>query len=648
MNLENFLRKQAKLKHAAAMYYTEDNPIMNDEDYDALYRLVVKAEPMFPDAVDPTSPTQTVGGPLSAYLDPVEHQEPMLSLDNIFLKEEYDKFIKDTDVKSYYCDEKMDGLALCLIYRFGVLTQILTRGNGKLGEDVTHSAMGICNIPHKIPVLVGIAYHEVRGEAVMTRKALERNNREAKTNPKVKELVNCRNGAAGAIRTLRRDLAIKRGIKFYAYGVAGGIQANTISGRQSKLLSWGFDIPLGGIYTADEIEDAYKEAMERREDHEYDIDGFVIKVNSVVEQEKLGFTAKGPRWATAYKFPADSKWTTLEGVVFQTGRTGVVTPKALIHPVFVGGVTVSNVTLHNEAELGRLGLRHGAELRIERRGDVIPKIMEAKDGDGLVEFPTECPSCSGPLAKEGDVMVFCQSNKCPAQKLHRFSHFVSRNAMCIDDIGEKRLEKWIARGMESFCDIYLMDVETLHHKYGESAKMAVKIWNNINSSRETTLARFVYSLGIRGVGETTAWNLASHFGNFAVLAKATKEELMKLQDIGDVTSDNIVQYFSNQDNLADAVTVMEGLVIKQAEPLAVDLKLEGKSVCVTGKFYRVTRNEIKEIIRQHGGDPVGSVSKNTDILVAGEKAGSKLAAAQRMELIDILDEEQFFKYISGE
>lgn len=648
MTLQEFLKKQAKLKLAAKLYYTEDNPIMTDADYDVLYREVLAGSTEHPDAVDRTCPIRMVGGPLAAYLDPVEHTHPMLSLDNMFLDQELEKFIKDTDSDLYYCDEKMDGLALSLIYRFGVLEQILTRGNGKLGEDVTHSAMGIANLPYKIPTLVGIAHFEVRGEAVMTRKALKRNNREAKTNPKVKELVNCRNGAAGAIRTLRTDLATKRGIKFYAYGVAGSKLGESIESTQSKLESWGFDIPKGGLFTIDELRDGYKKAMGDREDNEYDIDGWVIKVNSFKRQEELGYTAKFPRWAAAYKFPADSKWTTLEEVVFQTGRTGVVTPKALIHPVFVGGVTVSNVTLHNEAELGRLGLRHKAELRIERRGDVIPKIMEARDGEDLVEFPTECPSCGGPLAKEGDVMVFCQSNKCPAQKLHRFSHFVSRNAMCIDDIGEKRLEKWIARGMESFSDIYMLDVETLHHKYGESAKMAVKIWNNINASRETTLARLVYALGIRGVGETTAWNLASHFGNLGVLASATKGQLMALPDIGNVISDNIVQYFRNQDNLADAMLILEGLVIKQAEPLEIDMKLEGKSVCVTGKFYRATRNELKEIIRQHGGDPVSSVSMNTDILLAGEKAGSKLAAAQSLELIQILDEEQFFQLISGE
>lgn len=647
MNVKEFCKKQDDLIRYAKYYYLHDSPLIPDAKYDALFNEVKANQDRFKDYILPASPTQRVGGAIAEFLEPVPHTKNMLSLSNIFETIELDDFMSNHRNVKYYCDEKMDGLALCLRYKYGKLDRILTRGNGTLGEDVTHSASGILNIPNVIPAMLAVSSFEVRGEAVMTRAAWRRNNRLAKEDKKIKPLVNCRNGAAGAIRTLKCDLASHRGIMFFAYGTAEPI-ADCASKRQSTLQSWGFDIPKGGLYLPSEIQEAYEEMRDSREDNEYDIDGMVIEVNDIQTQNMLGFTGTGPRFATAYKFPADSQWTTLEEAVFQVGRTGVITPKAIVDPVFVGGVTVTNVTLHNKKEMTeRLGIRHNCSVRIERRGDVIPKIMEVEGDGDLIAFPDNCPTCNSPLTQEPDgVLIFCDNLVCPDQLVFRLSHFVSRNAMNIKDIGEARIEAWMnhpTRPLRLMSQLICATEEDIC-LWGEGQRMASKIAANIAKSRKTTLARFIYGLGIREVGESTAAILAGHFGTIHNLMKASKQELIGLDDIGEIVSTYIVEFFANETTQQDIEAMLVYLEFEQRAEVT-EKKLEGMTVCVTGSFGDITRNDIKQIVRDHGGKPVGSVSGSTDMLIAGEKAGGKLAMALKLATVEIITIDAFRKLV---
>lgn len=639
MNKEQFLKEQDELIRHARLYYVEDCPLISDEEYDMRFYNLKRWSEKYPELVLANSPIVSVGGELASYLDPVPHLTPMLSLGNIFGYDELAKWVQDTMSERYYIDLKMDGLALSLIYRFGRFEQALTRGTGKMGEDVTHTVKGILDIPHVIPELVFKEYAEIRGEAVMSRKALENNNRRALANKRVKKLVNCRNGVAGAIRTLKTDLVVKRGVMFYAYGMVDPAE-ESISETQAQLRKWKFNTPNYQICTPDNIEELCKKLGALRETLPFDIDGIVIKVDNYAEQSRLGFLAREPKFATAYKFPADSKWTQLLDVVYQVGRTGVITPVAKIEPVFVGGVTVSNVTLHNAEEIRRLDLRIGAQVRIERRGDVIPKIMESEGGDGYIEFPKQCPCCGSDVIRMGKIMEYCQSLDCKDQLYRRFSHYVSRNAMNIRDVGEELCTRLIdTSGMRKFSELMSMQSPEDWEARGVKGAMSKKLAKSVTDACATNMRSFVFALGIKEVGESTAAILAAQFKTVQCLSKATKEELQELPDVGEIIAGNIVKFFSNPEIALEITALLSILAFIEEEERA-EKPLAGKRVCVTGSFNRWTRGDLKILIRAMGGQPTGSVGSGTDLLVAGDKAGSKLAKAHSLK-VPVMEEEDF-------
>ncbi|QNI21222.1 nAD-dependent DNA ligase [Vibrio phage vB_pir03] len=639
MNKEQFLKEQDELIRHARLYYVEDCPLISDEEYDMRFHNLKRWSEKYPELVLANSPIVSVGGELASYLDPVPHLTPMLSLGNIFGYDELAKWVQDTMSERYYIDLKMDGLALSLIYRFGRFEQALTRGTGKMGEDVTHTVKGILDIPHLIPELLFLDYAEIRGEAVMSRKALENNNRRALANKRVKKLVNCRNGVAGAIRTLKTDLVVKRGVMFYAYGMVAP-REDSISETQAQLRKWKFNTPNYQICTPDNIEELCVKLGKLRETLPFDIDGIVIKVDDYEEQQRLGYLAREPKFAIAYKFPADSKWTQLLDVVYQVGRTGVITPVAKIEPVFVGGVTVSNVTLHNAEEIRRLDLRIGADVRIERRGDVIPKIMESSGGDGFIEFPKQCPCCGSDVVRMGQIMEYCQSLDCKDQLYRRFSHYVSRNAMNIRDVGEELCTRLIdTSGMRKFSELMSMQSPEDWEAHGVKGAMSKKLAKSVTEACATNMRSFVYALGIKEVGESTAATLAAQYKTVQRLSVATKEELQELPDVGEIIAGNIVKFFTNPE-IALEITALLGILTFIEDEERAEKPLTGKRVCVTGSFNRWTRGDLKNLIRAMGGQPTGSVGSGTDLLVAGEKAGGKLAKAHSLK-IPVMEEDDF-------
>lgn len=643
MTLNEFVFLQDELIKHASLYYVEDNPIIPDEEYDALFHKVKAAEQKFPNAVKPNSPTRNVGGKLAGFLQKVKHQHPMLSLGNLFDDSHLQTFLKTCDSKKYYCDQKMDGLAISVIYEFGIYKQAVTRGKGGEGEDVTHSVRGILNLPMKLPEMVAVPRFEVRGEACMTIAAWAANNRRAKKDPKVKALVNCRNGVAGAIRTLKTDLATKRGVKFFAYNCFPKYK-DSVSETRSDLKRMGFECPAGELLLPIEIPDFYKKMLEERTELEYDIDGMVIMANEYSDHERLGYTNREPRFGTSYKFPAAKKWTPLLEVAYQTGRTGVVTPVAIVSPVFVGGVTYNNITLHNAKEIQRLGLRENCMVLIERRGDVIPKIVDVEGGDEPIQFTRHCPSCNHEIVRMGEIMEFCQNPTCPDQIVFRLSHACSRLALNINGLSEKRIKRMLGILPElQISDLFGMTKEFCM-KAGIGIKDSEKITAECIKARKTTLSRYIYALGIKEVGESTAAMLAAQYKSMDNLMRASREELMDLPDVGEVIADNIVKFLNSDRYRKEyAQCLLNGIELQHKESM-LEKKLEGKSVCVTGSFARMGRSEIKQLIRDLGGNPTGSVSGNTYLLVAGEKAGSKLAKANQLG-VTVYDEEMFLNFV---
>lgn len=643
MTLAEFVHLQDELIKHAYRYYVEDKPTIADEEYDVLFHKVKAAETKFPQAIKMNSPTQTVGGKLAGFLKKVTHQNPMLSLGNLFNDDHLKSFFKTADCKLYYCDQKMDGLALSLIYEFGIFKQAVTRGKGGEGEDVTHSARGILNIPMSIPSLVANPRFEVRGEACMTIAAWGANNRRAKTDKSVKPLVNCRNGVAGAIRTLKTDLAMKRGVKFFAYNCFPKFKT-TVSDTRADLQKMGFECPYGELLLAEEVPAFYKKMLETRDELEYDIDGMVIMMNDYADHDRLGYTNREPRFGTSYKFPADSKWTPLLDVSYQTGRTGVITPVANVSPVFVGGVTYNNITLHNAKEIQRLGLRENCMVLIERRGDVIPKIMKVEGGDELIQFTRTCPCCGSDIVRMGEIMEFCQNPTCADQIIFRLSHATSRLALNINGLSEKRLKRMLGVLPEmQISDLFNMTVEFCM-KAGIGQRDSEKITAACHAARKTTLSRYIYAIGIKEVGESTAAMLAAQYRSMDKLMKASKEELMDLPDVGEVIAGNIVRFLNSERYKKEYIQCMLAGMDLQHKESTLEKKLEGKSVCITGSFVRLGRSEIKQLVRDLGGNPTGSVSSKTDYLIAGENAGSKLAKATSLG-VTVLDENQFFTMI---
>lgn len=639
-------------------YYVDDAPSVPDAEYDRLMQRLIALEKDNPEFKLADSPTQRVGGVALAKFDQITHLKPMLSLDNAFDEADFSAFNKritdKVDTAFYVCEPKLDGLAVSITYRNGVLERAATRGDGMVGEDITENVRTIKSIPLKLrgegyPELV-----EVRGEVFMPKAAFEALNQRQIAKDE-KTFVNPRNAAAGSLRQLDSKITASRALDFYAYalGVVEGedqAMANTHLGQLEQLKLWGLPVS-HEVKLCDSVPKViayYQDIMTRRSSLEYEIDGVVIKVNEIEKQQKLGFVAKAPRWAIAFKFPAQEEMTLLEAVDFQVGRTGAITPVARLKPVFVGGVTVSNATLHNADEIARLGVKVGDTVIIRRAGDVIPQIVaivpeKRPDSATEIVFPEHCPVCESDVERvEGEAVARCTGGLyCEAQRKEAIKHFASRKAMNIDGMGDKIVEQLIDKELvKSPADLFTLTASSITMLERMAMKSATKLVAAISDSKQTTLARFLYSLGIREVGEATAANLAAHFKTLELIQNASIEDLLKVADVGAVVAKHIHHFFAQAHNLEVVNALIDNGVnwpaIEQVDEAALSLK--GQTWVLTGTLTQLNRNDAKAQLQALGAKVAGSVSKNTDCLVAGEAAGSKLAKAQELG-IKVIDEQ---------
>ncbi|MCW8328144.1 NAD-dependent DNA ligase LigA [Photobacterium sp. SDRW27] len=659
------LREQ--LAYHGHRYYVEDNPEIPDAEYDRMMQQLLALEAEHPELMTVDSPSQRVGGaPLDGFTQ-VTHELPMLSLDNAFNDEDLQAFEKrmldrllSSSALSYCCEPKLDGLAVSLMYENGVLVQAATRGDGTTGENITANVRTIRSIPLKLQGEGWPRRLEVRGEVFMPKKGFDELNERAQKKGE-KTFANPRNAAAGSLRQLDSKITATRPLSFYAYsvGVVEGLElASSQYDRLVQLKSWG--VPMcPEIRQLDQLSDViayYQDIGEKRQALPYEIDGVVIKVDDVATQVQLGFVARAPRWAIAYKFPAQEEMTRLNNVEFQVGRTGAITPVAKLEPVFVGGVTVSNATLHNADEVERLGVMVGDTVIIRRAGDVIPQIVSVvkshrpDDAEAIV-FPTVCPVCESKVERiEGEAVARCSGGLfCQAQRKEALKHFVSRKALDVDGCGEKVIEQLVDREMVATpADLFKLSagVVTVLDRMGP--KSAQKLVDSLAKSKQTTLPRFLYSLGIREVGEATAANLANHFENLDAIKVASKEQLIEVPDVGDIVAAHLYNFFREEHNLAVINDLLEvGIhwpAIEKPEE-GIELPLEGKTVVLTGSLSQLTRSDAKAALQKLGAKVTGSVSKKTDLLVAGEAAGSKLAKAQELD-IEIWDEQALVDLIN--
>lgn len=654
------------LHYHGVKYYVEDSPEIPDAEYDRLMRELMELESQHPDLMSLDSPSQRVGGAALDGFGSVNHEIPMLSLDNAFDDAELESFnkrmadrIPSAKFDVFCCEPKLDGLAVSLLYENGVLVQAATRGDGTTGENITENVRTIKAIPLKLQGQGWPERIEVRGEVFMPKAGFDKLNEQAlKKGEKV--FVNPRNAAAGSLRQLDSRITATRPLSFYAYSV-GVVQGATLSSshyeRFLQLKGWGLPMcpETKRVSGLDEVKAYYQDILQRREALPYEIDGVVIKVDDIALQEQLGFVARAPRWAIAYKFPAQEELTTLNDVEFQVGRTGAITPVAKLEPVFVGGVTVSNATLHNADEIERLSVMIGDTVVIRRAGDVIPQIVSVvvdrrPDSARDIVFPALCPVCQSQVERiEGEAVARCSGGLvCQAQRKEALKHFVSRKALDVDGLGEKVIEQLVDREMvETPADLFKLSAGVITVLDRMGPKSAQNVVDALNQSKQTTLPRFLYSLGIREVGEATAANLAQHFKSLQAVTKATHEELIAVSDIGEIVASHITAFFAQESNQQVIEQLLEqGINWPEIEERdeSTPQPLAGKTVVLTGSLSQLSRSDAKAALQDLGAKVTGSVSKKTDILFAGENAGSKLAKAQDLgieirteqDLIDLI------------
>ncbi|MDJ0918964.1 MAG: NAD-dependent DNA ligase LigA [Woeseiaceae bacterium] len=661
------LREQ--LRHHSYLYHVLDDPEIPDIEYDRLMRELQSLEADHPELITSDSPSQRVGDKPIAGFSTVTHRLPMLSLDNAFSEEELRDFdqrvrkrldLADGEIE-YAAEPKLDGAAISLMYVNGVLEVAATRGDGTTGEDVTHNARTIESIPLRIRGDDFPDVLEVRGEVFMPRAGFEAYNAAARESGE-KTFVNPRNAAAGSLRQLDPKLTASRPLDIYVYStgfVENGEMPETHSEVLLQLQDWGFKVcpERKRVSGVEGCLDFYKDIGDRRDALSYDIDGVVYKVDNFALQRELGFVSRAPRWAIAHKFPAQEELTVVKAVEFQVGRTGALTPVARLEPVFVGGVTVSNATLHNIDELHRKDVRVGDTVVVRRAGDVIPEVASVitskrPDGAETVSLPERCPVCDSAVVREdGEAVARCTGGLiCEAQRTEALKHFVSRKAMDIEGLGAKLIEQLVAQEMlHTPAEIYSLDLETLSGLERMGEKSAANVIAAIDKSRATTLERFLFALGIREVGESTARSLANHFGTLEGIVDAPEEELQNVPDVGPIVAMRIRHFLDEPHNLEVIRGLRErGVAWPDREPqqAPADGPFSGKTVVVTGTLPDMTRDEAKALIMQLGGKVSGSVSGKTDYLVYGEKAGSKLSKAESLG-VETLDAEQFAKIVSG-
>jgi len=647
-------------------YYALDKPSIPDAEYDRLFRQLQRLEDQYPGLVTPDSPTQRVGQtPLESFAS-VRHQQPMLSLDNAFSDEELramDRRVKQglglSREIDYVCEPKLDGVAANLLYEKGRLVRGATRGDGTQGEDITQNLRTVDSIPLHLRGRDYPSVLEVRGEVYMPKTGFERLNREALEKGD-KPFVNPRNAAAGSLRQLDARITARRPLEMCVYGV-GHTDGKLASGHWEilqALREWGFKVnpEVRLVRGIEACLDYYRELAERRADLPYDIDGIVFKVNRRDQQEELGYVARAPRWAIAYKFPAQEEVTRLEAVEFQVGRTGAITPVARLQPVFVGGVTVSNASLHNRDEIERLGVMLGDQVIVRRAGDVIPQILavvkDKRPKDARpIEFPERCPACGSPVARlAGEAVARCDGGLiCPAQRKEAIKHFASRKAMDIEGLGDKLVEQLVDNGLvAAVADLYRLSQADLEGLERMGPKSAENLLAALEASKQTSLDKFIYALGIREVGEATARNLARHYGSLENLAGASAEDLQAVDDVGPVVAGFVAEFFRQPHNL-EAIEALQaaGVTWKELDPREqADLPLAGQTYVLTGSLEQLTRDQAKERLQALGARVAGSVSKNTDYVVAGPGAGSKLKRAQDLEL-PVLSEADLLKLLNS-
>ena len=649
-------------------YHVLDNPTIPDAEYDRLFHQLKALEAAHPELITADSPTQRVGAkPLSGFAQ-IRHEIPMLSLDNAFSDEEFYAFVKRIEDRlihlpeplTFCCEPKLDGLAVSILYVNGVLTQAATRGDGTTGEDITANIRTIRNIPLQLLMDNPPARLEVRGEVFMPHEGFARLNQHALEKGE-KTFANPRNAAAGSLRQLDPKITSKRPLVLNAYGIgiAEGVDLpNTHYDRLQWLKSIGIPVnpEIRLCNGTNEVLDFYRDIQNKRSSLGYDIDGTVLKINDIALQEKLGFISKAPRWAIAYKFPAQEELTRLNDVEFQVGRTGAITPVAKLEPVFVAGVTVSNATLHNGDEIERLDIAIGDTVVIRRAGDVIPQIIgvlhDRRPADARpIVFPETCPVCDSAIVRiEGEAVARCTGGLfCAAQRKEALKHFVSRKAMDIDGVGGKLIEQLVDRELiHTPADLFKLDLTTLTRLERMGAKSAENALTSLEKAKHTTLARFIFALGIREVGEATALNLANHFKTLEALQNADLEALQQVPDVGEVVANRILAFWHEPHNVA----VVNDLIAQGVHWETVETKevtenrFKGKTVVLTGTLAQMGRNEAKALLQDMGAKVSGSVSAKTDFVIAGDAAGSKLTKAQELG-VPVLTEEEFLAEIQS-
>ena len=673
--LENFMTNiqtqidnlRKTLRQYEYEYHVLDNPTVPDSEYDRLFHQLKALELEHPGFLTSDSPTQRVGAkPLSGFSQ-IRHEIPMLSLDNAFSDEEFNAFVKRIEDRliilpkplTFCCEPKLDGLAVSILYVNGVLTQAATRGDGTTGEDITANIRTIRNIPLQLLTDNPPTRLEVRGEVFMPHAGFERLNEYALEHGE-KTFANPRNAAAGSLRQLDPNITSKRPLVLNAYGIgiAEGVELpNTHYARLQWLKSIGIPVnpEIRLCNGTNEVLDFYRDIQNKRSSLGYDIDGTVLKINDIALQNELGFISKAPRWAIAYKFPAQEELTVLNDVEFQVGRTGAITPVAKLEPVFVAGVTVSNATLHNGDEIERLNIAIGDTVVIRRAGDVIPQIIgvlheRRPDNAKPIIFPINCPVCDSQIIRiEGEAVARCTGGLfCAAQRKEALKHFVSRKAMDIDGVGGKLIEQLVDRELvHTPADLFKLDLTTLTRLERMGAKSAENALNSLEKAKSTTLARFIFALGIREVGEATALNLANHFKTLDALKAADLEQLQQVPDVGEVVANRIFVFWREAHNVA----VVDDLIAQGVHWETVEVKeasenlFKDKTVVLTGTLTQMGRNEAKVLLQQLGAKVSGSVSSKTDFVIAGDAAGSKLAKAQELN-IAVLTEEEFLEQVN--
>lgn len=654
------LRRQ--LEQYNYQYYVLDAPSVPDAEYDRLYRELQQLEQQHPELITADSPTQRVGGAPLAKFSQVSHQVPMLSLDNAFDDSDFLAFVKRMQDRldfagdfSFCAEPKLDGLAVSIRYEHGVLVQAATRGDGSTGEDITANIRTIRAIPLRLtgevpPVL------EVRGEVFMPLSGFERLNNDAKARGE-KVFANPRNAAAGSLRQLDPAVTAKRPLMFYAYAVGQLDDPKALLNtrchyqRLQQLKDWGLPVcpEIRLVEGTAAALNYYQQILAKRAALPYEIDGVVIKVSNLAQQQALGFVARAPRWAIAFKFPAQEMLTTLLDVDFQVGRTGAITPVARLEPVNVGGVMVSNATLHNQDEINRLGVQIGDKVIVRRAGDVIPQIvavvMEQRPADTRpVIFPDACPVCGSAVERvSGEAVARCSGGLyCAAQLKESLKHFVSRKGLDIEGLGDKLVEQLVEQQLVKTPDaIFTLDMPALVGLERMGEKSALKLLNAIKAAKSTTLPRFIYALGIREVGEATALNLANHFASLDALMAASIEQLLEVSDVGTVVAEHLYHFFREPHNQQ----VVSALLAQGLHWPAIALQqvteqpLSGQTIVLTGTLSSMGRDEAKALLQRLGAKVSGSVSAKTHAVIAGENAGSKLAKASELQ-VPVWDEQQ--------